>query len=305
LGVLLGLAAALCWGTADFLARIAARRIGAYRTLFYMEAIGLVGVSLYVAEEGKLQAILSHALVDGWPLALLLGALSGLSMAAFYRALETGTLSVVAPISSSYPALTVLLAYGSGERLSMPRLLGAALALAGVILTSISPDGATDGAADSPREAKSPPPLPGSRMLGPGVLFAMAASAGFGIIYWLLGFRIIPLWGGITTVWAQRFSTVLFMAALAAPLGRSLSPPRGNTWAVVACVGALDVLGFIASNAGFEREQVGVVTVLGSLFSAVTLLLAGVLLRERLAPRHWLGVALIFAGILLINSHTL
>jgi drug/metabolite transporter (DMT)-like permease len=291
---------------ADFLARIAARRIGAYRTLFYMQAIGLASVSLYLAGTGKLQAILGLALVAGWPLALLLGGLTSFSMVAFYRALESGTLSVVAPIASSYPALTVLLAFGSGERLTAARLLGAALALVGVVLTSMTVDGAATGAVtgavDAPQKGTAPANLSRSSILAPGVLFAIAASLGFGIVYWLLGFRIVPLWGGIATVWVQRLSSVLFLAALAAPLGRSLTLPAGKTWALVAGIGELDALGFAASNAGFEREQVGVVTVLGSLFGAVTLLLACVLLRERLAPRQWLGVALIFAGILLINS---
>ena len=78
--------------------------------------------------------------------------------------------------------------------------------------------------------------------------------------------------------------------------------PSGGALGLVSLVGLLDATGFLLSNLGFQREQVGVVTVLGSLFGAVAVLLAMVVLAERLSKRQWLGVALIFAGIVLINS---
>jgi drug/metabolite transporter (DMT)-like permease len=302
-GILLGLSAALSWGTADFIARYSARRIGAYRTLFYMQVVGLAFASVWSAAEdpaGGLAA-LARGLEQHWGLAAFLGAASGFSMLAFYAALERGTLAIVAPISSSYPALTVLLAYGSGERLTPMRIAGVGLALAGVVLASIpeSSGGAAEAGAVAGANAV---PVAASRRLAPGVLLAMACALGFGVTYWALGFYAMAAWGALGTVWTQRLSTVVWLGATVVPLRRSLAPPSGSGWWLVIAVGVLDAFGFLLSNRGFESEQVGVVTVLGSLFGAVTLLLAFVILRERLSRRQWVGVALIFAGIVLINS---
>lgn len=292
MGILLGLAAAVCWGGADFLARYSARRIGAYRTLFFMQVAGFLAATACLAAVGHRAVALESAVTSHWKLALCLGATSGLSMLAFYSALEKGALSVVAPISSSYPALTILLAWASGERLAGTRLAGVIFALAGVVLTAI---------ADAPPDSAL---SPGARngFLAPGVWLAIAASAGFGVTYWGLGFFAVPAWGGLATVWIQRLATVILLSACVVPMRMRLTPLAAGGLALVAAVGLLDALGFLVSNWGFEREQVGVVTVLGSLFSAVTLLLAYVVLRERLSRRQWTGVALIFAGILLINS---
>jgi len=291
LGILFGMAAALCWGVADFLARYSARRIGAYRTLFFMQVVGFLSAAVYVFVTGSPAAALVRA-VEGHPgLALFMGAASGGSMLAFYSALEKGTISLVAPIASSYPALTVLLACLSGERLTRQRLAGIALTLGGVVLASIGETPSEPGSASKASPAR----------LDIGVWLALVCAIGFGITYWALGLYAIPAWGGIATVWTQRLSTLFWLAAAAVPLRRSLAFPVGWVWGLVGVIGVLDALGFLLSNWGFEREQVGVVTVLGSLFGVVTLILAFVVLGERLSRRQWAGVALIFAGILLIN----
>jgi len=301
-GILLGLSAALCWGVADFIARSCTRRIGTYRTLFYMQVAGLGFATLWTLAAGAHGGLdaLERGLRDHWGLAAFLGASSGLSMLAFYGALERGTLAIVAPIASSYPALTVLLAYTTGERLTRMRAAGVALTLLGVVLASI-PESVVAGEG-APALEPGATPAPASRGLAPGVLLAMACALGFGVTYWVLGFYAIGAWGALGTVWTQRLSTVAWLAALAVPLRRSLEVPLGSSRWLVIVVGILDAYGFLLSNRGFQSEQVGVVTVLGSLFSAVTLLLAFVILKERLSRRQWAGVALIFAGIVLINS---
>jgi drug/metabolite transporter (DMT)-like permease len=291
LGIIFGLAAAVSWGAADFLARHSARQMGAYRTLFYMQVTGLVGASVYLAGVNGSTATLLRALKDHWGLAVFLGAITSVNMMAFYAALEKGTLSIVAPISSSFPALTVLLAYASGERLTPVRFLGVALTLGGVILASMAEVAPQAGSGSGASRA----------LFGPGVMLAIAAATGFGVWNWVVGFYAVPAWGGIATVWIQRLSTVVFLGAAIVPFRLSLALPAVNIWWLVGAIGVLDALGFLFGNWGFEREQVGVVTVLGSLFGAVTLLLALAILRERLSRRQWFGVGLIFAGIVLIN----
>jgi uncharacterized membrane protein len=63
----------------------------------------------------------------------------------------------------------------------------------------------------------------------------------------------------------------------------------------------MDTAAFIANNAGLHTGQVAVVSVLASLYGAVTVLLSWIFLRERLEPSQWFGIALIFAGIVLVS----
>ena len=66
-------------------------------------------------------------------------------------------------------------------------------------------------------------------------------------------------------------------------------------------MGAADTTAFVLSNRGMQIEQVAVISVLGSLYGAVTVLLAAIFLRERVSSWQWLGIAAIFAGICLMS----
>jgi drug/metabolite transporter (DMT)-like permease len=83
---------------------------------------------------------------------------------------------------------------------------------------------------------------------------------------------------------------------------QTLAPPQEIPVAgLLLSMGVLDTGAFILNNLGMQFEQVSVVSVLASLYGAVTVLLAAIFLRERLTPWQWLGIAAIFAGIALIS----
>src|SRR5215831_9289720 len=141
MGILLGLTAALCWGAADFLVRYATQAVGTFRTLFFMQLTGFVGLSLYMSLSGAFEPLTRNVGWQPWMWvvpALLINVFCSLAL---YRSFEIGILTVVSPISSSYAALTVILAILSGEALSQWRLLGIAAAIIGVVLaaTSLAP----------------------------------------------------------------------------------------------------------------------------------------------------------------------
>lgn len=294
MGIVLGLAAALSFGTADFLVRFAARRVGAYRTLLFMQVVGLVGLSTYLLLSGELVRIGEQTPWQPWGwagLAALLGTGSGLAL---YRAYEVGVLALAAPIASSYAALTVLLALLSGETISLAHGLGLGAALIGVALAA---------AALSPAETEPVVERRWRRFhrLPPGVGWAFVAAAGFGFTFWLLGFEVIPDLGGVVPVWVSRLVSVATLPLFAKPLRQSLRLPRGGVWGWIVAIGVLDTVAYVAAALGLDSDQVAVVSVLVSLFSAVTVLLAWLFLRERLRAHQWFGVALIFAGIALVS----
>jgi drug/metabolite transporter (DMT)-like permease len=294
-GILLGLAAAVCWGVSDFAARFASRRVGSYRVSFFIQIIGFATLTFFLWATGNLGRLLSVHGWHGWAWAAAAGALNALCSVLFYHSLEVGVLAVVAPISASYPALTVTLAILSGERFSVWRGAGIASTLLGVVLTATSP---------MPENRKSGENGSGSEkrhVLSQGVGWAILASLSFGVLFWVLGFRAVPAIGGLASVWAIRLVTGVTLGMVALPARQSIKFPRGTVWWLLATVGVLDTSAFLANNFALQWGPVSVVTVLASLFSAITVLLACVFLRERLARVQWVGIALILAGVALVN----
>jgi drug/metabolite transporter (DMT)-like permease len=292
-GVALGLTGAFCWGSADFAARFTSRRLGAYRALFFMQFFGFILLSLYLKWSGGF----SRGVAPGWQpwaLAAVAGVLNVGASLALYRSFEVGTLSIVGPVSSCYPALTVALSLVSGEQIHWLRGTGLGFTLAGVILASISFSSLKQKATDSEEE-------PLAARLSKGVGWAITAALGFGVMFWFLGFHVLPAVGAPVSVWVMRLTSIVALALAAAPAGKSLVLPRGAVWWALFAAGILDTSAFLATNVGMQPGQVSVVSVLASLYGAVTVLLAWIFLRERLEISQWFGIAMIFVGIVLVS----
>jgi drug/metabolite transporter (DMT)-like permease len=306
LAIILGLTGAVSWGAADFAARFASRQVGAYRTLFFMQFFGFLALSVYLKFTGGF----SRGIAPGWqPWALTVaaGLLNVLASLALYHSFEHGTLSIVGPVSSSYPGLTVALSLLSGERIHSVRAAGLAVTLLGVILAATSfaqaksTTAETDAQQASPNHA-SPNRAANSRAhLSTGVGWAICAALGFGVLFWFLGFHVVPAVGSAVSVWVMRLTALVSLSLAAAPTRQTLKLPRGKVWWLLLAVGILDTAAFVANNAGLSTGQVSVVSVLASLYGAITVLLAWIFLRERLEPSQWLGIVLIFIGIVLVS----
>jgi drug/metabolite transporter (DMT)-like permease len=291
-GVLLGLTGALCWGSADFAARFTSRRIGAFRALFFMQFFGFILLSAYLKWSGGFSRVAPGW--QPWALAAVAGLLNVGASLALYHSFEVGTLSIVGPVSSCYPALTVVLSLLSGEQIHWVRGTGLTVTLLGVIFASTSFSSLKKGAGDSGVES------PVAR-LSKGVGWAIAAALGFGVMFWFLGFHVLPAVGAPVSVWVMRLTSIVSLALVAAPAGKSLALPRGAVWWALFAAGILDTSAFLATNAGLQSGQVSVVSVLASLYGAVTVLLAWIFLRERLEISQWYGIAMIFVGIVLVS----
>jgi drug/metabolite transporter (DMT)-like permease len=296
-GVFLGLSAALLWGVADFCARGASRAGGTFRTLLFVEIIAIPALLLLA---GPFGLIVLRA--EQWP--LILGAaavgliiLGGAGL--LYRAFAIGKLALVSPIASAFAAVTALLAIATGERLAGLTLFGVILTLVGVTLASSSSEAAP---AARMRAAKQ-----GRRRFAPGLLEAIGAMLTFGVGYWLLDF-IVPTLGGVTTAFIAKVGDLLVLGVIVLFLAwRAPRKPQPDLrlsqpfWLWVIPVALLDTAANIAYNIGIATALTSVVVTLSSLFSAVTVLLAWVVLREQLALWQWVGVLTILLGVLLVN----
>jgi len=295
MGIALGLLTALAWGSSDFLARFAARRIGSLRTTLFMQLAGLVLLTVFLRWIGGWGHLTDGSGWQPWAWGTLAGIVNGIATLSLYRSFEVGKMAVVAPLSASYPALTVLLSLFSGERLTSLRAAGIACTLIGVIVVA---RGETE--ADGPSQ-----PAPENKARS-GMGWALLSAAGFGVLFWLLGTRIVPAVGFASTVWMIRLSSSVLTTCVILLLKQPLALPRqsrgqGSVSAWLLGMGMLDTGAFVLNNRGLQLEQVSVVSVLASLYGAVTVILAAIFLREHLARWQWFGIVAIFAGIGLIS----
>lgn len=276
-----GLSAAFGYGTGDFLARGVSRRMGYVRILFYMETMSLLimlPVSLLL-EPGSWR--LGPAL-----LAIpLLAAVNLVASLFLYRAIEYGVLSVVSPLISSFPAVTAALAVlFLGDRPPPSAIVGIAAALGGIVLIS---RGRSDPGNAPPKDARV------------GLVSAAISCAGYGVFYFALKYAVADF-GPFTSVTLVRLAGLGFLVlAAAAGLTRLRGFPR-EVRRSIAAIAVLDTAGFFAYSVGIVAGSVAIVGTLSGLFSAVTVGLAALVLRERLTKVQYAGMATIFLGIVLM-----
>ncbi len=270
--VALGLAASVSWGIADFLGGLKARSIDLLAVLAVSQAVALVVLALATAirfEGPPGGETFAYAAVAGT------GGLVGL--AAFYRGLAVGAMAVVAPIGGLAAALPVVVGIATGERPGALQLAGIVLALAGVALASREQDGDGEG----PRVAA-------------GVGLALLAALGFGTF--LLAMDTAGDGDVLWALLAARCTTVATLAVAVAVARPRLGEARAHLGALVA-IGLLDMgangLYAVAATEGL----VSLVAVLASLYPVVTILLARVVLAERVSRPQQLGVLLVLAGV--------
>jgi drug/metabolite transporter (DMT)-like permease len=177
----------------------------------------------------------------------------------------------------------------SGEHLRAARSLGIACTLLGVVLVAAGEKTPEDHDVE------------GLRRSGKGVGWALCSAIGFGFLFWLLGTRIVPSAGATQTVWLIRLTSSVLAAVLILAARKSIKPPTDRVAGWILGMGLTDTGAFVMNNFGMRIEQVAVVSVLASLYGAVTVGLAAIFLREHVSRWQWLGIVSIFAGIFLIS----
>ncbi len=280
MALILGLAAALFWGTGDYLVRIVEARIGVRRALLRGHLVTLLFVPLaYPLVTAPPLATVTPGV---WGLALL-AALANLGMiATLYRALSLGPLAVVAPIAGSYAGVTALLAIATGTDHVGP-ITGAALAciFIGVLLAAVEHD------------------EDGMRNPGRGAIWATVCAlfGGFQLLQ-LQGAAVIPAIGPIATLAIN--TSVVVLACLAIRPDPTETAPKIDVATIG--LGVLNGLGFLAYLVGLQTRQIVLVSVVGSMAGGVTALMAAALLRQPMARLQWAGVALILGGIAVLHG---
>ncbi|WP_448950717.1 DMT family transporter [Labrys neptuniae] len=284
MAILLGLMAALCWGTTDFLGGTAARALGVRRALFFSQAIGFIGLSLAILFLPAVRAQMAMAPASAWLWGLAAALSNFLAMLALMAALAHGKAALVAPLTATYGVITTLLSLLTGEALGWWALAGLGLCFIGVPCTVYAPD--EGGASAASRTS---------------LRLAMAAALFFGLGFWLQGRLALPGLGTTATLWLLYVTNLLCLTGLLAGRPGEFRPPPASLWVLTSVIGVVSLCGFGTLALGALTGAVAVVTVLSTLSGAVTAALGVVLRGERLSPIQWFGIVTALAGVLLLR----
>ena len=276
MAALLALGGALSWGVGDFLGGLAARRVAVLTVLAASQAIGLVGVLLWV--------VLTKDPFPGVP-ELLPAALAGVAgvigLGALYRGLAVGAMGIVAPISAASPLVPLAADAARGIVPETLQVVGVVLVLAGIVTLSREPGS-------------------GSQRIAAGAGLAVVAALGFGLF-------VVGLDAGAdesapwAVVAARAASVALAVAAAVFVTRTSLRPPRDLLPTLVA-IGIFDTGANVLVAFATTKGAAGIVAVLSALYPVVTVLLARVVLGERLSPSRRLGGGVALAGAALVAA---
>jgi len=274
-GIAFALAASACWGSADFFGGLKSKRYSALAVLFTIEVSGLLvgAVALAVAGDAfpSTRAVLC---------ALGAGTAGIVALAAFYRALAIGTMSIVAPISATGVALPVVVGIATGDRPSAIVVAGLIVTTVGVILASreIHEDAEKASAGRT------------------SIVLALLAAVGFGTYF--IGADVAADESVLWTVVLGRAIAVPVVGLLV--VGRGVGLPRGNDLLVLCAAGTVDLVATALYGVANTHGDLSIVSVVGSLYPIATVILARAVLDERVRTVQAAGVVAALTGVALI-----
>ena len=282
MGVLFGLLAAATYGAADFIGGRVSRAVDVFTVVFVSQLIGAVPLLVAVP-----------FLVDGGPTARALtwGAAAGIGggggVLLLYRGLAVGRMSVVAPVTGVVAAcLPLVFGLATGERPGVIALAGVALALLSVILVSSSPP--QDGESDVQLGDRVEP-------IRSGVPHAFGAGTCFGLFFVFLDMTGSNVWPLVGT----RGASLALVGIAVFVLRKPVRTPPGTILSI-GTAGVLDVAANVFYLVSTRFGLLSLVAVLTSMYPAVTVLMARVILKEKMVLTQLMGMALAGAAIVMI-----
>lgn len=287
---LLALASAAVYGAADFLGGLASRRTSTFAVVLVSQAVGLAVL-----------ALLLPVFPDATPSTqdFVWGAAAGVTgsagVALLYRALAVGTMALVAPTTAVCAvAIPVFASVLLGERPAAQTVGGIALALVAIVLVSQQRSSQED---DRPSSSLGAGRVASTGMLPPGMGLALASGVAIGLFFLSLA-RTNPIAGMWPLVSARAVSVTLFgVLALAGRRSLRMSAPAAR---IVVSAGVLDMVANALYLVATRSGPLSVVVTLSSLYPASTVILARIVLRERLNAWQGAGIVCALAAVVLI-----
>jgi drug/metabolite transporter (DMT)-like permease len=278
MALLAALMSSLLWGTSDFAGGTLARRRPAIAVVVMSALIGLSATVVVAALAGSFSDPTGYV---GW--ALLAAVAGSAGIVAFYQALATGTMGVVAPIAALGVVVPVAVGLAQGNRPSPAQDVGILVAVVGVMLAS----GPELRRGESSRSAARP------------LWLAACAALGFGIVFVALAHGARS--STVMTLLVMRAASLVLLSGIARATATSLRFEPADVPQLLV-VGLFDLGANLTFAYASRHGLLAVVAVLSSLYPAVTAVLARVVHTELLTRLQVLGVAGAVTGVVLIAS---
>jgi drug/metabolite transporter (DMT)-like permease len=278
IAVALALGASLTWGIADFLGGLKSRQLALLTVMLVSQACGLVAISVLVLARGEPPPEAEYVAY-----ASLSGLAGPVGLAAFYRGLAIGQMSVVAPISATAAVVPLVFGIATGDDLTGLHGAGITLALGGVALAS------REEAEEAARDTR----------IATGVGLALISALGFGSFFVAMdaASEADPAWA----LCVNRMTSVPVIAT-AVLLFRPSLKLGGRDVRTLAAIGLLEMCANGLFALATTEGLVSVVSVLASLYPVVTVALALLFLGERIHRVQQAGVVLVLAAVALISA---
>jgi len=273
---LLALSGALFWGVGDFFGGLAARRLAVLTVLAVSQAVGLAGVALWV----WLARDPFPGVAELLPAAAA-GAAGLIGLGALYRGLAVGAMGIVAPISAASPVVPLAVDAARGVRPEVLQWFGIVLVLAGIVTLSREPSAL------------------GGKRIAAGAGLAVVAALGFGCF--IVGLDAGADESAPWAVVAARSASVMLAVAAAIFTSTSLRPPRRLLPTLVG-VGVFDTAANVCVAFATTQGAAGIVAVLSALYPVVTVVLARLVLAEKLSAGRRVGGVVALAGAALVAA---
>jgi len=279
--IVFALLSATLYGSADFLGGLATRRSSVMPVMIFSQLAGLI--TLLLALPFLPPTTATHA---DFAWGTLAGGALGIGLMLLYQGLATGKMSVVAPVTAVLAVVVSAVAgIVLGDRLSMSASLGGVLAIGAITLIS------QDGAQKAARE-------PG---LGIAQGLASALSAGILIGVFFAALKQSSPTSGLLPLVSARLAALVVLGFVACWRRSPLRVGRDAVWLIVV-VGALDILANVLYLLATRVGMLTIAATLTSLYPASTILLARLVLGERLRRIQITGLACAGVGVALIGA---
>jgi uncharacterized membrane protein len=288
---LFGAISAGALGTADFMGRFSTRALDQHNALLGVLSVGVALLTIWMVVTGRIA--LPHP--DGYVWLTTNGVATTVMTLLLYLGLARGPVSVVAPIVAAHPVLVVLFYFAStGQVPGALALAAMTVTVVGTVIVARSAEG-TDSHVTSNK-------VDGLQALRKTTLIAVGSSFAYAVLI-IAGQAAAPTYGELATLWYGRIASLAALLALFA-VRREVPHIPLKWWPFLGAQGLLDACGYIALFAGSLGQGRDVVAVVASTFGAVTVLLARVVLKERIRGVQWLGICLVFIGVVTLSLRT-
>jgi drug/metabolite transporter (DMT)-like permease len=274
-GVLLALASSLTWGVADFSGGLLSRRHPVAAVTVLSQAVGFGLIVVLVAARRQVD-------VDALWIGAIGGVGGGVGLACFYGALARGTMSIVSPITACSAVVPVALSLATGDRPSALALVGVGIAFVGALLASVEERASADAAR------------------GDAIALAVGAAVAIGLFVFFLG-KAATEGSALSALLGARVGSLTLLVAWATVTGATVRLDT-RTAALVGLVGLADMTANALFSLASQHGLLAVVSVLGSLFPVVTVVLAHALLHERISRVQRLGVVVTLVGVCAVSA---